>query len=77
MSTARKFAHGATYCHIKGKIRVQCSCGEISPLFEDIDDHPLNRGKEELSISKEEQAKDWYIEHTGLKEQNPTKRSSS
>lgn len=60
VASNRKFAHQAVFCFSKGRVKVQCKCGTTSHWFE---------GEDRLS-----QAEEWYINHTGLKEQKPEKR---
>lgn len=55
-----KFAHNIIHVFSRGKLRVQCGCGKQSSLFSDTED-----------ATKEEQASEWVIKHTGLIEMKP------
>jgi hypothetical protein len=57
----RKWKHQARFESWKGKMRVQCACGKSSPAF--------------FGDDKEAQAKAWYLDHVGLKEQTPRRFS--
>ena len=60
MSRVHKFAHDCIRVVVKGKMRVQCCCGEQSPLFSDTGD-----------VAREDQAREWEENHTGLIERVP------
>lgn len=90
MATFRKFAHRATLDYFRrGKIRVQCECGKLSPVFTthvepcpDCDNGKYEDGTECMLcdgtgievVRMEQLARMWYEAHTGLKEVKPQKR---